>query len=427
MLLLAAFLFLSLFQFFFPFYPFRFGDFLLSPLDPVYFLMILKIWRYALKYPRRMGKLTQENFFLMVFLAMVVLYVILYTPIYGKSAIGEARKFYFAFFFPLLGLISIKRPEDLRRLFLVLVRVAFIIALVALVKLGMEGTIMPITRVLNAEETLTLVFVAFAMLVHRIHNIVIVTPLLDKVLLLLFSSLVLVSGQRSCWLAVGLALMLTLWLYRHRSILISKMVMLGLVGLMVGTAAMIMLPETRSRLLERFSGITDPQEDSNASWRMMGWEAQLAQVRQNLFFGEGVGNYYSWHYKESEVTNSPHNAYLQMTLKFGLFGLILYSVLAIQFFRKTLLVRRKLRSGPMKVYIEVAMLTFGASHAYMVGYGIHPFALVFFGMGICAASLSQKALRRSQESRIPPFSADLKTLPRQFPPHRRPAARPLYS
>ncbi len=391
MLLLASFLLVGGFQIFSPFYTLNIGQFLIFPLDFVYFLMILKIGRYALIHPRSMAKLIRQNFFLMAFLAMVALYVILYTPIYGQSAIGEARKFYFFFLFPLLALISIKSPEDLRRFFLILVIVAFSIALVALYRLGMQGTIL---RVLNGEATLTLALVAFAMLVHRIHKTVIVTPLLDTALLLLFSVIVLGSGQRSCWLAVGFGLMLTLWLYRYRAILLSKMVVLGLVGLMGGTVAMIMFPEARSKLEEKLSGIVDPYADENASWRIQGWEAQLAQVKENLFFGEGIGNYYSWKFRGEDKQYNPHNAYVQMTVKFGLFGLILYSLLAIQFFRKTLRVRRKLKPGPMKAYIELSLLTFGATHAYMLGYGLHPFALVFFG---------------------------------RFRPYRRSEARPLYS
>ena len=425
MLLLASFLLVGGFQILYPFYTFNIGGFLIFPLDFVYFLMILKIGRYALIHPRSMAKLIRQNFFLMAFLAMVALYVILYTPIYGQSAIGEARKFYFFFLFPLLALISIKSPEDLRRLFLILVIVAFSIALVALYRLGMQGTIL---RLLNGEATLTLALVAFAMLVHRIHKTVIVTPLLDTALLLLFSVIVLGSGQRSCWLAVGFGLMLTLWLYRYRAILLSKMVALGLVGLMGGTVAMIMFPEARSKLEEKFSGIVDPYADENASWRIQGWEAQLAQVKENLFFGEGIGNYYSWKFRgEDNKQYNPHNAYVQMTVKFGLFGLILYSLVAIQFFRKTLRVRRKLKPGPMKAYIELSLVTFGATHAYMLGYGLHPFALVFFGVGICTASLSQQALRRSQESRIPPFPEHVKAPPRRFRPYRRSEARPLYS
>jgi O-antigen ligase len=395
MVLLASFLLVGLYQIFFPNY-FRLGPFRIYPLDFVYFFMILRIGRYALTHRRSMAKLIRENFFLMAFLAMVAFYVIVYTPIYGQSAIGEARKFYFAFLFPLLALISIKSREDLRRLFLLLVIVAFCTVLVGLAKLGMQGNIV---KVLNAEATLTLALVALAMLVHQVNKTVIVSPLLDRVLLLLFSVLVIGSGQRSCWLAVGFGLMLTLLLYRYRAILLSKMFMLGLAGLMAVTAGLIMFPEAASRLIERFGGIINPYEDPNASWRIAAWQDMWDTVKQNLFFGEGIGGYYSWEFKGSERTASPHNAYLQMMLKFGLFGLSLYSLLAIQFFRKTLRVRRKLRPGPMKTYIELSILTFGAVHAYMLGYGIHPFALTFLGMGICAAKLAEQSSRQHQTVR----------------------------
>jgi hypothetical protein len=424
MLLLASFLLVGLFQIFFPYYPIRIGPFRILPLDFVYFPMIIKIAGYTLKHPKSMAKLARENCFLIAFLAMVAVYVIVYTPLYGQSAIGEARKYYFTFLVPLIALISVKSPEDLRRLFLALVSVACYVGLFALIYLGMQGTIV---RILSQEQTLTLVFVAFTMLVHRIHKMVIVTPLMDTVLLLLFSVIVIGSGQRSCWLAVGLGLMLMVGLYHQRAVLFSKMVMIALVGIMGVTSAMIMLPEARSRLVEKFSGIVDPYEDKNASWRIRGWEAQLATVKQNLFFGEGVGNYYSWKFRGEDKQYNPHNAYVQMTVKFGLFGLILYSLLVVQFFRKMLRVRRKLRPGPMKAYIETAILTFGAAHAYMLGYGIHPFTLTFFAVGICAASLSQQALRRSEESRIPPLPGALKTRPRRSPLPGRPEPRPLYS
>src|SRR5262249_2782587 len=141
MSLLISFVLVYALTIFFPFYPVRFGGFSFLPLDLVYFLMILKIGRYALTHPTSMAKLIRENFFLMAFLAIVVLYVILDTPAYGKSAIGEARKYYFAFLLPLLALISIKSPKDLRQLLLVVIFVAFFIALVALAMLGMHGTI----------------------------------------------------------------------------------------------------------------------------------------------------------------------------------------------------------------------------------------------------------------------------------------------
>src|SRR6266545_556228 len=115
MSLLVSFLLVNVFTVFFPFYPFRFAGITFLPLDLVYFVMILKIGRYALKHPRSMAKLLRENFFLTAFLAMVAVYIALGTPVHGQSAIGEARKDYFFFFIPLIASLSIKQPEDLRR------------------------------------------------------------------------------------------------------------------------------------------------------------------------------------------------------------------------------------------------------------------------------------------------------------------------
>src|SRR5688572_16397803 len=113
MLLLASYLLVSVFQYFFP-DSYHIGPIFIFPIDFVYFFMILKIGRYTLKHPTSIAKLIRGNLFLMAFLAMVALYVIVYTPTYGHNALGEARKFYFAFLFPLVALISIKSPEDIR-------------------------------------------------------------------------------------------------------------------------------------------------------------------------------------------------------------------------------------------------------------------------------------------------------------------------
>ncbi len=420
MSLLVSFLLVNLFTVFFPFDPFRFAGIAFLPLDPVYFLMILKIGRYALIHPRRMVILIRGNFFLMVFLAMVAVYVILDTPTYGQSAIGEARKYYFAFLLPLLALISIKSPKDLRRLFLVLVSVAFFIAIIALVMLGMHGTIV---RVLNAEATLTLALVAFAMLIHRIYKMVIITPLLDKSLLLLFFVIVLGSGQRSVWIAVGFGLMLTLSLYWRRPILMSKMVILGLVVLMGVPAAMIMFPKSGSRLVEKFGGITDPYEDTTASWRIEEWRYQLEGLEESgkVLFGEGLGSYYIYVNSSgiSEMTAYPHNAYIQMVLKFGLFGLAIYGLLAFEFFRRASAYRKRLAPGSMKAYLEMGIITFGAAHGYMLGYGIEPIVLILFAVTMTAAELSKRELAQPHRvSRIPTRLIALRGIPAQIGSHR---------
>lgn len=377
----------GLIEIFYQRYLFKVAGIRIWPLDLVYFCMIVSIGNYALRHPRSMGRLLRENAFLAAFLAMIIAYVIIFTPIYGQSAIGEARKFYFMFLFPLQALISIKRTEDLRRLFEVLVFTAGCIAVVALVGVAFHGSIV---RVLNAEATFAVALLAIAIMIHRIYSMVVVTPVVDKALLGLFFIIVLGSGQRSASLALALGLMLTFSYYIRRPVLVSKMVMLAIVISMGFTTALMIFPRSGSRLVEKLVGIVDPYSDPTASWRIQSWQAQWNKVQENFYVGAGLGSYYSVKLRGKwEMDVIPHNAYIQMMLKFGLFGLIIYVLLAVQFFRKTLSIRRQLPSGPMRAYVEMGILTFGATHGYILGYGIEPISLIFFAIGLAATSLTQ--------------------------------------
>ena len=427
MSLLVCFLLVNVFTVFYPSYMFLFGGFAFLPHDLVYLLMILKIGRYALTRPTSTAKLIRENFFLTVFLAVVAVYVALYTPVHGQSAIGEARKDYFIFFIPLVALVSIKQPEDLRRFVFAIIFSATCVAFVALGLGAMQGSII---RILSGEGTLIVALAAFSLAVHRIHRLVVINPIVDTILLLLFSAIIVTSAQRSVWLGVGFGLLLLMWLYHNRPALVTKMALVAGIGVLGLFIASFSFPEVESRLAEKFAGIIDPSDDETAAWRMEGWRQQLTRLVQegHVLFGEGVGGYYHWNFNTVTWTSVPHNAYVQIVLKFGLFGLTLYGLLALEFFRKTLAVRKKLRPGPMRACIEMGILNFGAAHVFMLGYGFNPIMLMFFAVATSAASLSQQALRHSRDAEMKRCQQDPKIPPpRRFPPHRRPGARPLYS
>jgi O-antigen ligase len=362
-----------------------------------------------------MGKLLRQNLFLAVFLAMVAIYVIVCTPAYGQSAIGEARKYYFMFFFPLLALISVRSAEDLGRLFLAVVCGAGCIAVVALKGIVIGGSIV---RVLDSGATLFVALVALGILVQRIYGVVIVNPVVDKTLLWLFFIIVLGSGQRSVWLGFGVGLILTFCLYIRRLVLVSKIFMLAIVMVMGLATAMIVFPQAGARIVEKFGGVVDPYSDATASWRIENWQANWNTVKENILFGDGLGSYYSWKIRGKWDTKiMPHNGYLQMMLKFGLFGLIIYLLLVVQFFRRTLRLRKKLEAGAMKAYVDMGILTFAATHAFILGYAIEPISLVFVGIAITAATLSQYSV---QASRIPVRAVrnDLGMVSEGFPTQR---------
>ena len=388
---------------FFTEYLFPTGGFDLMPTDAVYFFTITTLGLCALLRPGKIAAILKENIFLTMFLALMVLYVVLYTPVYGQSAVGEARKLYFIFLIPLLAGIAIKTPADLRRFLVTIVWAAAGVATFAFGTAVASGSIF---RPINAQGALIIALAAALMLIHRIYKMVLIGPLADKLLLVLLFAGAIMAGHRTVWLAIGSGLLLALWLYRSKQGLIAKV--LGVISIMIALIGIgiALFPETGARFGRAFEGILNPQADDTASWRIEGWQSHLERLQQdgNLLFGEGLGSYYGRSDEGGHVP-SPHSAYVEMILKFGLFGLVVYSLLVFKFVRDALAVRKTLPIGPMKAWLEASILTFGAAHAFCSGYSIEPVMLMFFAAGNSVRRLSERGSVEFRASRGQQLSA----------------------
>jgi hypothetical protein len=82
-----------------------------------------------------------------------------------------------------------------------------------------------------------------------------------------------------------------------------------------------------------------------------------------------------------------------MVLKFGLFGMGVYVLLAGRFFLVALKARSRLSLGPMRAYIEMGIINFGAAHAYFMGYAIDTCLLIFVGLAMVAVQLQEVSWR----------------------------------
>jgi len=372
---------LACLEVFFSDYVFRLQGYVLFPMDVAYLFSGVYLIINTVVRPRDVARVLKENRLLSLFLLMVGVYIAFYTPVYGKSAIGEARKFYFFFLFPLLAELSIKEPRDLRRLMLFVYFGAAGISLSGLLRLPMgEGY-----RTVNAEGSLILMLTVLSIVVFRMNSTFVMNRSIDAMMLAMCSAVVIITGHRSVWLAGGLGLFVLFVLHRERIVFFGKVVVATLLVLGVLGVAVMSTSEFGQTLMRKASGIIDPYSDSNASWRMKGWEQQLDRIWEtNPLLGEGLGGYYSWVHKGTEVKVSPHNAYVQLVLKFGLLGLIMYGLIVLRFFRDTLHVRKKVPRGPRRAYLEAGILNFGAAHAYMIAYGINFIVLIFFAVGMSA-------------------------------------------
>jgi len=358
------------------------------PMDVAYFFTAIHLMINAVFRRDQVVSVIKENPFLSIFLFLIAVYIALYTPVYGKSAIGEARKFYFFFLFPLLTMLSIKEPRDLRRLTLAVFVVAACISVMGFVGLLMgkgEGGY----RTIPASGSLIVMFAALSIMVLYMNRVVVMNRIISAGMLGLFLSIVIITYHRSVWLAGGFGLLLLFGLHREKSVFFGKAVVASILVLGVLAITIITIPKFSSTIQGAARGMIDPYSDTTASWRMRMWEHELNRILETKpLFGEGLGGYYTWDAAgKPQMGLSPHNAYVQMILKFGLIGLTVYGLVVYEFFRKTLYVRKTLPQGPRRAYLEMGILNFGAAHAYMMAYGIDLIVLIFFAVGMSAVRL----------------------------------------
>jgi O-antigen ligase len=222
---------------------------------------------------------------------------------------------------------------------------------------------------------------------------ILIKKTIDTIMLVWFLAIIVMARHRSVFLAGVAGLMLLFILYTNKVIILLKILIASIVILAVLVIVTMSSPRFEAIITKALSGITNPHKDRNASWRMQFWQELLDRLeRKNLWlFGEGLGGYYQWH--KNENASAPHNGYVQMVSKFGLFGLGVYALLVGKFFLATLMARSKLSPGPRRAYVEMGIINFGAAHAYLTGYSIEMSMLIFVALAMIAVQLHEVSWR----------------------------------
>jgi hypothetical protein len=368
------------------------GSIYLLPMDIPYFFTLVYLSITAATRPHEIKRVVKDYPFLTLFILTVMASVVIYTPEYGKMAIGEARKSFFYFFFPVLAFVSIKTFANLHRLLLAVFFLGVGVSALGYLVLFMGSSEL---RPISAGGALILLFTIFSVLIAHSNNLVIANKTIDNVMVGLFLPLVVIPHHRTVFLAAILGLFLLFELHRRKALFVIKAGATSVILLAAICIAFMLIPKFENIFMKALAGITDPHSDTTASWRMEGWQKQLAALSERqVLFGQGLGSYYNWdmgnwQYSNQRVKVSPHNAYVVIVLKLGLFGLAVYVLLAFSFFRRMFVARRKLPPGPARAYIEMSIVNFGAAHALMTGYDIGLMPLIFYAIGITAVRLLQ--------------------------------------
>jgi O-antigen ligase len=374
------------------------GSILLLPMDIPYFFTITYLIVAALTRPREIFKTLKADRFLALFLLLVAVSTLISSPRYGKMAIGDARKTFFLLLFPLLAALSIKTLKDLRRLARDVNFLAVCMSVVGYAALIQHPTIDRFGFV-NGEAALVVLFALFSVLIFHANGLVLISRAVDAVAFVLFLSVLAIARSRNVFLAAALGMLCLYVLRRDKGVLLLKTAVLAAVLAAAAWVAFESAPSLTGEFMKPLDGLVHPYSDENATWRMEAWRKRLAPLSDSeLLFGAGLGNYATWHHGTEVIKVGVHNVYVEILLKLGGLGLMLYALLVYSFLRRMLLVRNKLPRGLVRACVEAGVVNFMAAQASMIAYDFSFIIMVFYGLGIAGAGLSasEEAQTRAQ-------------------------------
>jgi O-antigen ligase len=334
--------------------------------------------------------------FLRYYPLLAMLFILLVTQlfrtigVYGINAAGELRTYYsYLLMVPYLT-VFMKTPNQRFQMLKVLVLLSFSLILVALFR-GLSGSEAVLNvRFISASGALAVLYGLIALFVMKNRGLWKASALWFVLTSIVAVVLIIFTGHRSVWLATVTAL---ITLYFLREIKFTRLVQVGLIGLLAGMVAYFALFSVGHNPVEfietRLLAFINPEQDPTAYWRYSLWIASLEGIRQNTWLGNGLGKHFQLIGPGGElITTSPHNLYVSIPFQIGIPGLLLYlGFIAVFFIQLVLLRRNQLLLVTDKVISSLGITILAASHAYYVAYTMELDWMTWAYAGLAASAV----------------------------------------
>jgi O-Antigen ligase len=144
-----------------------------------------------------------------------------------------------------------------------------------------------------------------------------------SILLLLF---VVLLDRRTAWVAL-LAGIVTLMIHNRRLGRRAAWAFVAILGVVIGTYSTLLRATTSGEPIAQAASNT-----ASVAWRVEGWAVLLTQWAKspgNWFVGEPFGASFLRRVEGSEVVAGPHNFYIEVLLRTGVFGLLALLALTV--------------------------------------------------------------------------------------------------
>jgi len=206
------------------------------------------------------------------------------------------------------------------------------------------------------------------------------------------SIMIIIDTHRSVWVPAVVMSLAYIWL-TQKGIRVGFEKILGFLGLGIITiylASMIVSAQLDQGLTEFFKErgrdafIIDTDYESTWTWRIRRWKMELEKLETAPLTGVGFGAY--WGDPDSLVRDPvfPHNLYVQILVKLGIIGFLLYGAVVLRIFQKLwqgIMGQRGYRD-PERPLLLAGLIALIGSHVHYLAYSFDPFSLFFIGLAM---------------------------------------------
>lgn len=365
-----------------------FSNFTIRFSDPLLFGVVVTIFLKLNNEKNQLTRLFKNNsIFFSFFLSILLLQIIRNIGLYGIHSFGEFRTYYqFLFFVPYL-IISLKKIEDRRSTFLLLLILSLSHIFFGVFKGGVLFGLKfeAYNKWLSSFGSLALLYGMVALFLLKKTETIKINQVFCFLLYLTGISIIIISSSRAVWGAAFMGLFFLTCLGQFKlnnlfKIFLLSPILFYLLSLLFVHSSIDLIPFIEDRL----TAFTNFKNDPTALWRHTFWLSSLAKIKENLFWGHGFGQHFQVYIPEFDetITTSPHNLYLTILFHSGLTGLTIYLICVFNVF--IFLKKGSKRLFDEKYIILTGMVVLFSVHFYGVAYSFEKdfFSWMYIGTAI---------------------------------------------
>lgn len=368
---------------------FSMGPMNVYPIDIVYLLLVYVMARVI--FSNKLLIVIKEGPLYLLFLLWLFLEVLIGYSRYGFRAFGEARYVitFLSFFVPfyLMNKKQQLNPEYIANLIFKTIyccAVACLLVYMFNVLFGYDTGITDFrgVRYIGSTHTfyITLLVCFYALQYAYLHRLT-----FSEIVILILSIAVAILSKNRAGLIFPIAITGLLYAKRGKIKVITYAIIVAVLSIV---AVRLITPEALlTQVDSAFSGALDPTTDVTGRWRLAVQGVALQQALETFWFGQGYGGYFSFLVPGMNwslpIEYPPHNQFLVVFLKAGIFGAILCLLTVLSYIYRSFKVSRVLDVST-RSYLSVMILLVVISSQLFYGqtYDFIPLYGLYYGFGV---------------------------------------------